>query len=365
MNRAGGTAGAVRDGSWRSGVRRHGVSRVIVRELRRLLAGGEVGAMDRECGVVVACSGGADSVALALAVGTANAPWEVTLLHVVHDMRPVKEAEGDAEVVRGLAARLGVACRVERVSAADAGEAGTEGVYRRLREGVFSRVVGEVGAAAVVTGHHADDQFETLLMALSRGAGPAGMRGVASRRGLAGGGEVMRPMLGVRRCEAEALCEAAGETWVEDVTNTDEAMARAAIRGRVVPVLDSLYPGAAARASRHAVLMRDVAGLVRDAAERLISRAEHGVDGALVFGREMLRVEPGVVVAECVRLALGGGDGGDGVGMDSVGGRDLDAVVAGVKGDGTEPRVYGVGSVGEVEVTAREVAVRRVSGGSA
>jgi tRNA(Ile)-lysidine synthase len=186
-------------------------------------------AADLAAPVVVACSGGADSVALlALAVDAQLAPVAV---HVDHGVRA--DSAADADRVRAIAASLGAAARVERV-AVDAGP-NFEARARDARYAALERARGEVGAEVVLVGHTADDQAETVLLNVLRGAAGAGLSGMSPRHG-----RVVRPLLGLRRSETRAVCAALAIEPVADPMNDDRAFRRVAIRHDVLPLLSQV-----------------------------------------------------------------------------------------------------------------------------
>ncbi|MEM6391973.1 MAG: tRNA lysidine(34) synthetase TilS [Planctomycetota bacterium] len=244
----------------------HGLLRGLTVGLRRRC---EVGAGDR---LLVAVSGGADSVALLRALhGLAGRRrWALGLVvgHVQHHLRG-EDAEGDAGFVAELADGLGVEfVRRDLDPSGWTGnmeEAAREGRYAALREMAL-----EAGCGLVVTAHHADDQLETLLMRLARGTGVEGLRGIAWRRGLAGtaddGPWLVRPMLGVTRAAVVDYLERLGQGWREDASNGDVSRARARLRAEVVPGLRALNP----KVAEHAV------GL----ADRVAEALEGGRDGS-------------------------------------------------------------------------------------
>ena len=185
--------------------------------------------------VTCAVSGGADS--LALLVLAVRAGCGVTAVHVDHGLRAGSAAE--AGVVGAAAARLGAAFRAERVAVGVGPN--LEARARAARYAVLP--------ADVLTGHTADDQAETVLLNLLRGAGLAGLAGMR-RDG--------HPLLSLRRRETEALCRALGLTPVVDPSNADPVHLRNRVRHELVPVLDALA-GRDVRAllARQAELLRD------------------------------------------------------------------------------------------------------------
>jgi tRNA(Ile)-lysidine synthase len=179
--------------------------------------------------VVVACSGGGDSVALlALAVDAALAPVAV---HVDHGLRP--ESGNESERVCALASSLGADFRAVRVEV----HAGSnlEARARDARYAALDAARVEVGAAVVLVGHTADDQAETVLLNVLRGAASSGLAGMAARRGT-----VVRPLLDARRADTRALCAALGLPVFDDPMNDDRTFRRVAIRHDVLPYLSAL-----------------------------------------------------------------------------------------------------------------------------
>jgi tRNA(Ile)-lysidine synthase len=190
--------------------------------------------------VLVACSGGMDSVYLLLSLWALRdeQPHELDVLTCDHGLRP--ESRADAEWVRHLAWSLGLACHVVKLDVAGGREAGesVEMCARRLRREAYGRVARQTGADTVALGHHMDDQAETVLMRLCRGTGTggaAGMSPVREENGL----RFVRPLLGLRRETIRQRLLAWGRCWREDGTNADPAMTRNRVRHEVLPVLCS------------------------------------------------------------------------------------------------------------------------------
>jgi tRNA(Ile)-lysidine synthetase-like protein len=323
--------------------RRHEVVARILREYRLRTGGRGVRDADRRC--VVACSGGADSSALAIALATMT-PRPV-VAHIVHDLRPEAEALADRDGTRALAKRLGCAYREEMVRVR-ALPGNAEANARRVREAALARIAQDERVRFVATGHQADDALETLLMRLARGAGPEGLGGVRATRRLSAGLTLVRPMLVVTRADAQRLCADAGWSWREDATNADLSRLRAAIRAEVVPALERVAPGAGRRVARSAGLFDDAARVLEDRAAAVPTTA----DGqGVAADRAALRAEPAAVVGVWLRLHTGrvAGAGADRRGS-------MAAVVRAVRGDGAEPRVFLLRGA-QVRVTARQVRV--------
>ena len=200
----------------------------------------------------VALSGGADSVALLIACAE-RWPGQVRAVHVHHGLQAA--ADGFEDFCRALCARLQVPLRVQRVDArARAGQspedAARQARYRAIAEAVQTHWP-ELHDVAVA--QHADDQIETLLIALSRGSGLPGLAGMPAqwqRLGL----QWHRPWLGLPGAELRNWLRQRGESWVDDPSNQDEQFTRNRIRAQVLPALDAALPGfrdTFARSMRH------------------------------------------------------------------------------------------------------------------
>lgn len=249
----------------------------------RTLADVPVGAL-----VLVACSGGADSLALAATTAFVAArrarragagALRAGAVVVDHGLQP-----GSAQVAAG-AAR---ACRglgldpVEVVRVDVTGPGGPESAARDARYAALDAAARRLGASAVLLGHTLDDQAEGVLLGLARGSGARSLAGMAASRGL-----LRRPFLGLRRADTEAVCAALGLTPWHDPTNTPPGPAadltgpaRSRVRARVLPVLErELGPGVAAALARTAEQLREDADALDALAATLLDAALAGGDG--------------------------------------------------------------------------------------
>lgn len=199
--------------------------------------------------VSVALSGGGDSVALLLLLHAANtqirSPLGIGLaaIHINHDLRG-SESDRDQVFVESLCVALGVPLRVQRVDtrarAATHGET-IEEAARNLRHGVFREILADGSASAVLTAHTLDDQAETVLMKLLRGAWLEGLSGIAPSLEVPGG-RILRPLLGVRRERLRQYLRERKQEWREDSSNADEAFTRNRLRASVLPMLRAENP---------------------------------------------------------------------------------------------------------------------------
>lgn len=298
---------------------------------------------------LVACSGGADSTALVLALALASK--RIVVGHVLHDLRPPAEAEEDRDAVRDLAAQLGLEFRESEVRVASR-SGNVEGVARRERYAALARLASLSGCAFVATAHHADDQMESVLMALIRGSGPRGLRGIAPRRALDAdaGITLIRPMLGVTRNESQSLCRAGGIGWREDATNRDTTRLRAALRHDVLPLIQTLRPTVARRICRAAESFRDLSSLVDERIQSVFG------DG-LKWPRSALRDQPALIIGGGLRRAAIGLCADEAA--DRLNSRLVDEVVLAIQGTSTEPREFHWPRGVRVSVTAHEVSMAR------
>ena len=213
--------------------------------------------------VCVAVSGGADSVALLVAMVEANTASAqnkmplgvvVSAAHVHHGLRGA-EADGDEAFVRGLCAELGVPLEVFRVDTAARQAREGEGLEEAARELRYEALRG-LPVDAIATGHTMDDQAETVMMKLLRGAWTDGLGGISPV--VAGQGpRTVRPLLGVRRAQVETFLQERGQGWREDSSNQDVSLTRNKVRRELMPVLRGFNPGVDGLLANLAVVARD------------------------------------------------------------------------------------------------------------
>ena len=238
---------------------------VADRAARALAVAGAPAAGD---GLAVAVSGGADSLALLHAMRTLAGPrgWRLAVVTVDHGLRSGSAA--DAAFVVDHAKALGLSARLETLTPADLEahrRAGQEGAARAARYQALWRAADELGCGWLATGHTLDDQAETVLLQLLRGAGPDGLAGMTVRSG-----RLLRPLLGVHRAETRDCCAAIGVDWREDPTNQEPGPLRNRVRQRLLPLLEELRPGAAVTLARAAALAADE----RDWLDPLVAAAQ-------------------------------------------------------------------------------------------
>lgn len=251
--------------------------------------------------VVVALSGGADSLALAAATAF-EAPKAGLLVETVTVDHGLQEGS-DAVAARAarIAADLGLTAHVVpvRVSAGD----GPEAAARAARYGALRHAAGR--AAAVLLGHTLDDQAETVLLGLARGAGATSLQGMAPVRSDDDGLRWIRPLLGVRRATTRAFCEASGlEVW-DDPHNVDDRFSRVRVRERVLPVLETeIGPGVAEALARTAEQLREDAAafdeMIHETIEDIVEHAEAGIS----VSAAALAANPAALRHRIIRLVV-------------------------------------------------------------
>ncbi len=291
------------------------------------------------CSTLIACSGGRDSSALAIALASAklDASQRLYLGHVVHDLRPMELAHADRDAVAKLAAQLGLGFVERSIQVVDK-PGNHEALARELRYDALGLMAGELGMDFIATAHHADDQLETLLMRLIRGSGLAGLGCIAPSRPLKKTSQiVIRPMLRISSVDAGSICKLAGWNWAEDHTNCDLSRLRASIRERVLPILDELAPGASERSAQAVESLQDVGELMEELAAALVGQAQHS-PGKVCWKRSMLRKQKGVVVGSALRLAARKVTGDRG--MDRLGGSMMRDVLRAIFDSSGEVRSF-------------------------
>jgi tRNA(Ile)-lysidine synthase len=251
--------------------------------------------------VLCACSGGADSVALASALALharASGRLSVALGHVDHGLRPrsVDEAEG----VRALAQRLEVPFYLRRLTglAGRLSEKGLEAAAREARYAALVALCGAAGTELIATAHTRSDQAETLLLRLARGAGPGALAGVRRVRSI-GGLRVVRPLLDVPRAATERYCARHGLSFTRDPHNLDPRRARTRIREELPRLAALLNPRLEEALAGAAALLADEDELMGSLARERLQ--ESRVPGG--FAAAALRALPAALLRRCLLAA--------------------------------------------------------------
>ena len=225
----------------------------------------------------IAVSGGPDSLALLLLAAEARA-GALEAATVDHALRP--ESRAEAEFVAEVCAKLGVPHTILTADWDEKPDSALQERARFMRYGLLGEWAGERALTALLTAHHLDDQAETLLMRLARGAGVRGLAGMRRTSRVPGVDvAVVRPLLGWRHSELEAVCAAAGIDPVRDPSNLDERFERIRIRNALEEA-DWLDPEALAASADH---LADADAALDWAAEREWQRAVTAGDGEIAY----------------------------------------------------------------------------------
>jgi tRNA(Ile)-lysidine synthase len=214
----------------------------------------------------VAFSGGVDSMALLAALAELSRDAPTLRLRAIHVDHGLQESSADwARKARQSALTLAVTCEIERIAIdVDSGES-VEAAARAARYAVFRKKLQP--DEILLTAHHQDDQLETVLLQLARGAGVPGLAAMPANAAF-GAGRHVRPLLGVTRAALLAYARAHKLEWIEDPMNADPRFERAFLRSSVIPTLRKRWPGIAANVSRTARHMADAQELLDELAQR-------------------------------------------------------------------------------------------------
>ncbi len=286
--------------------------------------------VDPQTPIGIAVSGGPDSLAL-LALAAAARPGLVEAATVDHALRP--ESRSEADIVAKAAKTLGVPHRTLTVAWPKRPESAIQERARGERYRLLGAWVREQGLQALVTAHHLDDQAETFMMRLARGAGVGGLAGMRRLAPVPGSDlALVRPLLGWRRAELEQICTEFGLTPVDDPSNADEQFERVRVR-RSLAGAGWIDSRAVANSARN---LAEADSALRWAASRAWQRSVTGNEDGLVFvpedtPREIRRR----IVLRAIAMLATEGDGQE------LRGRELDRVLGRLAG-GTKTTVRGV-----------------------
>ena len=262
--------------------------------------------MSENDSVLVACSGGLDSVVLLdVAIDRLGCP-RVTAGHVDHSVRP--GSDRDAGFVAELAAQLGVSCLRAPLEPGPSDEA----TLRDKRYAALEAQRIEAGASWILTAHHADDQAETVLLGLIRRTTPASLAGIPARRD-----HILRPLLEVPRAELVEWAERRGLRWRDDPTNAEPRYLRNRIRRELLPLLEARYrPGLRKRLAKLAAGMERPTPVPTNRREghRVVVPCEPGIQfrrepydgGPLGDGKVMARFDAARIDTPVVRQVRAG-----------------------------------------------------------
>ncbi|QAY73079.1 tRNA lysidine(34) synthetase TilS [Agromyces protaetiae] len=251
--------------------------------------------------VLVALSGGPDSLALAAATAFEAPRAGIRAGAVVVD-HGLQDASAEvAERAAGAARELGLdpvlVRRVSVVNAADGGDGGPESSARAARYAALDAAADETGAALVLLGHTLDDQAETVLLGLARGSGAASLAGMAPLSG-----RYARPLLGIRRATTRQACLDAGLDPWDDPHNVDPAYTRVRVRDRVLPVLEQeLGPGIAEALARTAEQLREDEQAFDDQIDEFIEEVCAPAEAGIAVSAGWLAANPAAIRQRVIR----------------------------------------------------------------
>ena len=243
---------------------------------------------------LIGISGGADSVALTMMLLPLRDAGEIELkaVHVNHGLRGA-ESDGDGIFTAGLCARLRIPLRLEQV---DLQGHTDENTARRARYAAFERVLREERIPSLILAHQMEDQAETVLMRLIRGAGADGLRAMGREENREGY-RILRPMLDMSGRELRDVLREEGIPWREDRTNRDPRYLRNRIRMEILPLMEEMAPGATARLARAAELI----GLEADANAARAAEILRADSGNGWIGTALLMNAPEAVRSRALR----------------------------------------------------------------
>ena len=254
----------------------------------------------RGLGVVIGCSGGADSVALLRAVEQLRCEQDaargfLVVAHFNHRVRG-EESDGDEQFVRALADQLDVLFEVQRGD----GKVCDEATMRNQRLEFLVAVAKRHGARYIAVAHSADDNVETVLHHLMRGTGPRGLAGIAPHRSLDGDFVLIRPLLSANRSALRNGLRELQQEWREDSSNENTDYRRNWIRQKLMPLIESEYPHATAALRRAIEAQRDWCESIDRQANQWLQR--HWIDAGQTVLQRDVDSDPAIVVAALQQL---------------------------------------------------------------
>lgn len=264
----------------------------LVAEVRANLAH-----LPHDATVVVACSGGPDSSALAHLTSEARPDLSLVLVHVAHGLRERAAELADRQVASTHASWLGAEFVARDLRVVTAGR-GAEAAARDARYLALREVAAQRSTHAILVGHTADDQAETVLLRVARGTGIDGLAAMSIRSE-----DLVRPLLRIRRADLHGFVVGEGLPVATDETNEDPAIRRVRVRDEVLPTLQRVGPDPVGTLARLAELARDDAAALAVAAEALPD-AIRRIGPVVALRSEVLRTAPVALARRVVRTAL-------------------------------------------------------------
>ncbi len=293
---------------------------------------------------------------MALAAILALVTPKPTLAHIIHDLRPPKLTALDRDAVANLANDLGCQFIEQSIHIKDQ-PGNTEHNARNARYNALATIAKDQGLGYIATGHHAGDQLETMLMNLSRGAGPRGLAGIHDRRPFQGI-TIIRPMLTITHQAAIDLCTQFNIPFTHDHTNDDQSLTRNAIRHQVLPVLRQFDPEIATKASTAADSCRSTVHALRQLVKAHLWPTGTIEPNTITFARNDLRNQPPAALYELLHLCI---DHLQTQGHDRLTNQTLQDTIVAITDSSTDPRTCQLGPI-VVAVTANQITISPSNG---
>jgi tRNA(Ile)-lysidine synthase len=239
--------------------------------------------------IYIGLSGGVDSVFLAFMVNKLAKKWGVELhaIHVNHGLSP--KAMHWEKFVSAFCKDHDISLRIERLKLNINPGDSIEAVARSARYQAFDQL--SESGAQICTGHHQDDQLETMLLALKRGGGGLRLGGMKASIDLPNGKSLVRPLLSVPRQVIQEEALALGLTWIEDESNQDNAFDRNFLRNEIIPLLKERWPGLLSSASRTASTLQSEQVIIAIHADQILSRCMNDQRALLICELDSLHIE--------------------------------------------------------------------------
>lgn len=276
-------------------MRLRGLEKQFLRQVQRTIQREDL--FPRDSRILVACSGGVDSLALVhilLALKEhLHTQWTIGILTVDHQIRP--EGRQELEGVKAMAKDLGLAfhgAHIDVPQKAQEWGQSLEMAGRRVRYSFMTHIALEAGYDRVALAHHKDDQGETILSHIIRGSGLKGLGGMTYKRPLLESIFLVRPLLDVSKEDIRAYAKSLPYAPYEDSTNEDRRYQRNYIRHEVVPLLQRLNPTISDALSRLGESARDDQALLENMASQRLEQLATYQEGVLRLGRRAFRKEP-------------------------------------------------------------------------
>ena len=266
--------------------------------------------------MILACSGGADSMGLLVAAAVARDAGRVGPLVVAHvDHRTRPETRAEARLVAAQARRLGLPFVSVRVDEPDGGNTGgPEAELRELRYRRLARLARSLGIGTVVTAHTRDDQVETVLLRLLSGSSPLGAAGMERESQIDtrdGSLQILRPLLGIGRADLLRVLELTRTPHAEDPSNLDPRYRRNRIRHELLPLLRDIEPGADQALLRSVELARQDAEVVEQLARARYAEVVSESGDVVAIERSFLEQGPDAVAGRVLKMVVTGLVSGD------------------------------------------------------